>query len=82
MFVALRFHVIRAADGWHLIPKNTGQIGDIYVDIREFDAKQWADHKILAADITVAKKQYLIGDSVVDDVQHTLRDTVRNLAAP
>jgi len=81
MFVALKFHVIRGADGWHLIPKTTSQIGDIYVDIRAFDAQKWAQHKLLAVDIAHAKKQYLIGDSVGDDMRRQFQNTLRNLSS-
>jgi len=77
MFMALKYHVVRAPDGWHMIPKASGQLSDCYVDIRAFDAQTWADHKELAADIMLAKKQYLISEAVVDDAQRSIRDELR-----
>ncbi len=78
MFGAMKFHVVRASDGWHLIPKTTGQLGDVYVDIRDFNAQKWLQHKDLAADITIAKKQYLIQDSATSGLQRTVQDVLRD----
>ena len=81
MFGSLKYHLVRASDGWHLIPKTTGHLSDIYVDIREFDAQKWLQHKDLAADITAANKSYLVKDTIERGVQRSLQDALRHWRA-
>lgn len=74
MFVALRYHIVRASDTFHLIPRQGGQLDDLYVDIREFDLKAWNQHRSLAIDIIAAKKEHLIGDAASNSISRRLDD--------
>lgn len=74
MLVALKYHVVRAEDGVHLIPKTTSQMGDAFVDIRGFGAEQWADHEKLATAIAQSDKKYLLSDSVADGLRQNVQE--------
>lgn len=60
MFTSLKFHVVRAEDGFHLIPKMTSDFSEVYVDIRQFDLQDWDNHRSLAVAIVQAEKGYLL----------------------
>jgi hypothetical protein len=74
MFVGLRYHIVRASDSFHLIPRQGGKVDDLYVDIREFDLKAWNEHRSLAIDIIAAKKEHLIGESTSNSLSRRLND--------
>lgn len=71
-FVGLRYHVVRANDSFHLVPRQGGTLEDLYVDIREFDLKSWKEHKSLAIDLMAAKKEHLIGDTATNSINKRL----------
>ncbi len=72
-FIGLRYHVVRANDTIHLIPRQGGsQLDDLYVDIREFDLKAWNQHRSLAIDLIAAKKEHLIGDTTKNSLSKKL----------
>lgn len=51
MFAGLKYSIVRAGDGHHIISKSTACLTTIYVDIREYTAVDWKDHIDLASDI-------------------------------
>jgi hypothetical protein len=70
------FHVVRARDGFHLVAKQSAQLSETYVDIRQFTMADWVDHPQLAAALTKANKQYLIGDSAATSLQESASQLV------
>ena len=67
-YAAQNYHVVRANDGFHVIPKTAPRMGEIYVDIRQFDLSDWNDHKSLALAIVRAEKSSLLKDSAGDSL--------------
>ncbi len=63
MFVTLKFHVVRADDGFHMVPKTLAKLNSIYVDIREFTIADWDGHRELALDLANSRKAYLLEDA-------------------
>ena len=51
MFVGLKYAIVRAGDGFHVIGKSTARLSTVYIDIREYTAADWKDHISLATDI-------------------------------
>ncbi len=60
---ATNYHVVRAADGIHLIAKQPARLSETYVDIRGFSMTDWAAHPQLASALVQASQQNLLGDS-------------------
>ena len=75
MFVALKFHVVRAKDGFHMVPKTLAKLNSIYVDIREFTIEDWDGHRELALDLANSRKAYLLEDAA----QNSLNNAVLNI---
>ena len=45
MFVSLKYHVVRASNGFHMVPKTTANLSLIYSDVRDFTVDDWQKNK-------------------------------------
>jgi hypothetical protein len=79
MFVSLRYHVVRADDGLHLVPRASSELGMPYVDIREFGVADWNEHRELALDIVRADKGALLQSSTIDSLRQTMEGVMKSL---
>ncbi len=61
---ALHFHIVRANDSVHFIPKLTSTLTETYVDVREFGFDDWRERSSLAAAITAAGKTEIMQGTV------------------
>lgn len=73
---ATMYHVLRAADGIHLIPKQPPRLAETYVDIRTFTMEEWAGHAQLASAVVQAGQQRLLGDAAVGTIHETLNSVL------
>lgn len=74
VFGSLKYHVLRAHDGLHVVPKVAATFEDAYVDIRQFGPSDWNDHRTLAAALIKANQEDLIGETAA----YSLRDSLRS----
>ena len=74
MFVTIKFHVIRADDGFHMVPKTLAKVNSIYVDIREFTITDWDDHRELALDLANSPKAYLLEGAAKNSLNDAVLD--------
>jgi len=63
------YHIVRASDGYHLIPKLPPRVGETFVDIRAFTVSDWAARPQLASALVQANQQQLLGDSATTSLQ-------------
>lgn len=59
MFVGLKYHIVRAADGFHMVSKSTARLGWVYSDLRTYTAEDWNQQQGLLYDITNSDNQSL-----------------------
>ncbi len=71
-FGSLRYHFVRASDGFHFVPKLTSQFGDMYVDVRSFDLADWDKHRPLAVALVKADKGYLLKDAASESLRNSV----------
>jgi hypothetical protein len=71
-FVGLKYHVVQAEDGWHLVPKLSAQFTDAYVDIRGWSVKDWEQHGSLAIALMQAEKGHLLQNSASASLQQSI----------
>jgi hypothetical protein len=76
VFGSLKYHVVRAEDGVHLVAKTTSSFDEIYVDVREFGPKDWTEHKDLAVAMVRADMQHLIGDTTANSFRQSVSDAM------
>jgi hypothetical protein len=79
LYWAMTFHVVRASDGLHVVPKVTSGLADAYVDIRSFSSADWYRHTSLSVAIVHAGKENLLGDSTLADLRQSAHSTLESL---
>jgi hypothetical protein len=77
-YAATNYHVVRAQDGLHLIPKVHARLADAYVDVRAFGVGDWTSRPELAAAVVRDNKQHLMGGAATDAVQNGMSQILPN----
>ncbi|MEQ1829332.1 MAG: hypothetical protein ABL921_25430 [Pirellula sp.] len=62
LYMTMHITLVRAADGFHVVPKIAAKAELPYTDIRNFTLASWQRKQALALSILRAKKGYLIQD--------------------
>jgi len=70
------YHLVRAQDGFYVVPKTRAGVLDAYVDVRSFGVTDWAEHADLAAALVADNQQQVIQDSAVNALQDTANQLV------
>jgi hypothetical protein len=65
---ALRYHVVRAEDGVHLVPKMGATLSETYVDIRNYTPQDWSNHPAVAAALVRDGKGNLVQGAAVESL--------------
>lgn len=65
---ALRYHVVRANDGVHFVPKMSATLAETYVDIRKYSSKDWSEHPTVAAALVRDGKGDLVQGAALDSL--------------
>ena len=78
-FVGLKYHVVRAADGFHLVPKLQAQFDEAYVDIRQFGFEDWNKHRSLAVAMVQSDKGYLMHETATDSLRESVDSVLEGL---
>ncbi len=76
VFGALKYHAVRAVDGFHVVPRISASFEDAYVDIRKFGPTDWDRHRTLAAALVKADKEGLMVDSATESLRISLRSAL------
>ena len=82
VFTGLKYHVVRANDGVHLIPKVTSDLHDIFVDIRGFTLTDWDQHRTLAIAIVRDEKGHLLEESAHAELRGRVDSVLDALGTP
>lgn len=72
LLIVQQYHIVRAEEGLHLVPRVSAGYDDIYVDIREFKLTDWRDHEQLAMAMVKNDKEHLLKDSAVNSVYDSI----------
>jgi hypothetical protein len=79
MYTSQTYHVVRANDGFHFVPKMSTDFADTYVDIRSFTLRDWEQHRTLAVALTKANKTHLLDDSAGDQIRQAAQGVLNAL---
>jgi hypothetical protein len=69
IYGALNYHIVRASDGLHLIPKVDATLANTYVDIRNFGPADWAERPELAMSLLKANRRELMDAAAADTLR-------------
>ena len=74
LYITIHFSLVRASDGYHVIPKIAAKMEVPYSDIRKFTLENWQRRQSLALSILKANKSHLLHDqSLIGFRQSTQR---------
>ena len=74
LYITMHFSLVRARDGFHVIPKIAAKVDVPYTDIRDFTLENWLGKQLLALAILKANKGHLLQDqSLIGFRQSTQR---------
>ena len=76
---SLKYHLVRAPDGLHLVPKLESNLSETYVDVRQFGPQQWSEHSSLVSALLKADKADLIGDTTTRQLGQGVNDALKGL---
>lgn len=82
VYVSLHFHVVRADDGTHLVPKLRSTFGQSYVDVRNFGVEDWNEHRELALAVAQAGHGSMLRGVAVQPVLDAMNGFLDQLQAP
>ncbi len=80
LYVAMQYHVVRANDGFHMIPKLAAKLENPYVDIRKFTLEEWQKRQPLALAIMKANQGNLMQDSALGGFKQAAQKTLEQLS--
>lgn len=63
MWGSLNYHVLRTADGYAYIPKQTANLAEVYLDVRAFGVADWRRHPAVVQAILRSGRTELIANA-------------------
>ena len=72
VYGSLHYHLVRANDVLHLVPKVTSTFSETYVDVRSFGIQEWSERAALAAAIQRAGKGEILQGAVTRPVHEAI----------
>ena len=79
MLVVMHYHIVRGNEGVFLVPKISNNLADVYVDTRDFDLRDWRQHKPLAAAILKSEHSHLLEDASLNSFRSSVMRMVDGL---
>ncbi len=82
MYVGLKYHVVRATDGFHMVAKSKAELGTAYVDVRNYTANDWSERLQLATDIANSDNDALKEEVAEATVNNSLDSMWQEFSSP
>ena len=80
--VSLKFYLVRATDGYYVVPKATARWSGSYVDIRKFTLDEWRQRPELALAISQQEGTDLMSEATRQAVRRSAHQAWNQLTAP
>jgi hypothetical protein len=62
LYLTMHFVLVRARDGFHVVPKIAAKMEIPYADVRDYNLASWQQKQALALSLLKVKKGYLLED--------------------
>jgi hypothetical protein len=79
LFLTMQFYIVRAKDGFHLVPKLAAKLENPYVDIRNFSLADWQNRQPLAVAILKANHGNLMQDASLGNIKQAAQKTLDSI---
>lgn len=76
LYITMHFSLVRAQDGYHVIPKIAAKVDVPYTDIRNFTLENWQRKQSLALAILKANKGHLLQDQSLIEFRESTQRTL------
>ena len=67
LYLVMHYTLVRANDGFHIVPKIASKLERPYEDVREYRVQHWTRKQALALAILQSGKGYLLNDPNLSD---------------
>lgn len=72
VYFGFNFHLVRAQDGWLMVPRTSVALEDACVDVRKWGAADWRKHPALTRDMFKAGYGDKVAASIQDEALNKL----------
>jgi hypothetical protein len=72
LYLALNYHLIRANDGVHLVPKVSATLSDTYADLRTYGPSDFLNHQQVVQALLKSGQGDLLGDAAANSLKNEL----------
>lgn len=79
VYTTLHYHLIRADDGMHMVPKVSSTFSETYVDIRTFGYDEWNGHRLVAEAIFKEGKPELVQGVVTNPINNAVGGVLQSV---
>ena len=81
LYASMHFYVVHTSNGIEMVRKSSAVIEFPYVDVRQFNAADWHNHRQLALAMTAAGKGDVLKQSVGESLGRTVSTTIDSWAS-
>ena len=81
LYITMHFSLVRAVDGYYVIPKISAKIEVPYTDIRNFTLQNWQRRQSLALAILKANKGHLLQDQSLIEFRQSSQQMLNQFSA-
>ena len=79
LYVSENYYIVRSKESVHLVPKVAGKLEVPYRDIRSYTMDDWQKNSSLALAIVNSKKEDLLVESGLENMQQQFEGLLRSL---
>ena len=69
---SLKYHFLYTKDGLKAVPKQTPTFSETFLDVREYNASDWSEHKAVLAAVMQAEESELLEGAAVNSIREGL----------
>lgn len=69
---SLKYHFLYTKDGLKAVPKQSPTFAETFLDVREFNATDWAEHKDVLAAVMHAEESEILEGAAVNSIREGL----------
>jgi hypothetical protein len=74
LYLVMSYHIVRANDGIHLVPKIAAKLDQPYYDIRNYTIQDWQQNQSLALALLKANKGDVMKDASLDGFKRSAQN--------
>ncbi len=82
LYITMHFSLVRASDGFHIVPKIAPKMEVPFTDVRNFTPEHWMRRQSLALSILKANKGHLLQDQALLGFRDSTQRLLNQFSSP